>query len=248
MVPEDAGEAKVRVWVETECGGPEGGAVMAIRSMRAVKGYRSWAVELWNANDVTKLVSSNLRHFRNDFVMVERSQLREEREDRWSRKQAYLLRIQKTAGNDILMDGGEGKVLPPGAAAAAEKTTAAMTLPSPCLPTRSTPSRPFPSSAGTAAPPSPARQFFLPLTSISVPSFTNSPSHGPPANDGAAASEISYASGDQITATILREEDLSFPDNQLDDRFALIGDGSWDANTLAEFPDAVGEALDAQEA
>ncbi|GAA5846517.1 hypothetical protein JCM11251_007763 [Rhodosporidiobolus azoricus] len=159
MVPEDAREAEVQGWVEAECGRPEEGAVKTIRLIWAVEGYRLWAVELWNANNVTKVVSSGLCIFRNDFVMVERSYLQEEQEERWSRKQAYLLCIQKTAGT------ARTNVHNP---AAAEKTAAAMTLSAPCLLTQSTPSRPYPLSTGTAASPSPSCHPPLPLASISA--------------------------------------------------------------------------------
>ncbi|GAA5847253.1 hypothetical protein JCM11251_000809, partial [Rhodosporidiobolus azoricus] len=125
MVPEDAGEEEVKGWVEAECGRPEGETAKAIRSMRAIEGFRTWAVELWNTNKVTKLVSAGLRRFRDDFVMVERLYSREEREVRWSKKQAYLLRIQKTAGTTFPT---------PAAAAAAEKTAAAMTRLAPLPP------------------------------------------------------------------------------------------------------------------
>ncbi|GAA5847268.1 hypothetical protein JCM11251_004202, partial [Rhodosporidiobolus azoricus] len=77
----------------------------------------------------------------------------------------------------------------------------------------------------------------LPLPSISAPTLTNSPSSAPLADDNDISSNTSDVSGAEITATILHEEDPSFPDNQLNDRFALIGDGSWEANASAEFPE-----------
>ncbi|GAA5846608.1 hypothetical protein JCM11251_003672, partial [Rhodosporidiobolus azoricus] len=131
MVPEEAEEAAVRSWVEAECGKSKEGAVKGIRPMRVVEGFRSWAVKLWNMNKVSQLVSFGLRRFRDDFVMVERSYSREEREVRWNRRQTYLLRIQKTAGTTFPT---------PAAAAAAERTAAAMSAPAPRPPTQSTPS------------------------------------------------------------------------------------------------------------
>ncbi|GAA5846581.1 hypothetical protein JCM11251_000808, partial [Rhodosporidiobolus azoricus] len=65
----------------------------------------------------------------------------------------------------------------------------------------------------------------------------------PDDNDN-AASDITYTLGAKITATVLHKEDPSFPDNQLDNRFALIGDGSWEADTTAEFPEAVGKPIE----
>ncbi|GAA5846497.1 hypothetical protein JCM11251_007772 [Rhodosporidiobolus azoricus] len=110
----------------------------------------------------------------------------------------------------------------------------------PRRPSQSTPSCPALLASASASPPSSSRLSITPLPSIPVLTFTNSPSRAPPCDNNNSASNITYASGAKTTATVLHEEDLSFPDNQLDNRFALIGDRSWDANALAEFPDAVG--------
>ncbi|GAA5847311.1 hypothetical protein JCM11251_003015, partial [Rhodosporidiobolus azoricus] len=93
--------------------------------------------------------------------------------------------------------------------------------------------------------PSPSHHSPLSLPAISAPTFTNSPSHIPPANDNNdAASDITYTSGAKITGTALHEEDPSLPDNQLDNHFALISDGSWEADTIAKFPEAVGKHVE----
>ncbi|GAA5838234.1 hypothetical protein JCM11251_003435 [Rhodosporidiobolus azoricus] len=144
-------------------------------------------------------------------VMVERSYSREEREERWTKKQAYLLRIQKTAGTTFPT---------PAAAAAAEKTATAISPPFPLPP----------------LPPPPSLHL--------RPLLHQLPLSCPPAdaNDD-TASDITYASLGDITTTILHKEDPSFPENQLDDRFALIGDGSWEADASAEFPEVGGAAV-----
>ncbi|GAA5846605.1 hypothetical protein JCM11251_003670 [Rhodosporidiobolus azoricus] len=217
MVPVEASEEEVKKWTEAECGNPEGGAVRVLRAMQAWEGYRSWAVQLWNTTEVSKLVGASLRRFRNNFVVVKQCYSREERVERWNKKQAHLLCIQKTAGTTFPM---------PAAAAAAEKTTAAMKIPAP-------------------RPPLPINPLLItPLPSIPVLTFTNYPSYAPPCNDDNSASDITHASGAKITATVLHEEDPSFPDNQLDDRFALIGDRSWDADASAEFPNVGGDPIE----